>query len=78
MLITETITINTHDYLHNYSDAGFYIEREGVYYADAIDPINSGRTYTETNIPIPSDSGEEDGDEAAYAEAGKILMGVIE
>ena len=77
MLITETITINTHDYLHNYSDAGFYIEREGVYYADAIDPINSGRVYTETDIPSP-DSGEEDGDEAAYAEAGKILMGVIE
>lgn len=81
MLVTETIKINDHDYLHNYSDAGYLIEREGIYYADAIDPINSGRVYTETDIPIP-DSGEEDGDgdgdEAAYAEAGKILMGVIE
>ena len=76
MLVTETIRIRETDFLHNYSDAGFYIERDEVLYEDAIDPIDSGRTYTETDIPIPGSEGEDD--EEAYAEAGKILMGVIE
>ena len=76
MLVTETITKGGKEYLHNYSDAGFYIERDEVLYADAIDPIDSGRTYAETDIPIDPDSEKEE--EAAYAEAGKILMGVIE
>ncbi len=76
MVVTETITKDGKEYLHNYSDAGYFIERDEVLYADAIDPIDSGRVYTETDIPIDPDSGEED--EAAYAEAGKIMMGVIE
>lgn len=36
-----------------YSDANFYIERDGVQYEEAIDPEDSGRVYTETDIPIP-------------------------
>lgn len=47
MIVTETVTINGKKYKHNYSDAGFYIERDGVQYADAIDPLDSGRVYTE-------------------------------
>jgi hypothetical protein len=35
------------------SDGGFYIERDGNRYSVAIDPENSGRTYTETDTPIP-------------------------
>ena len=47
MIITETIVINNIEYLHTYSDLGFKIERDGVAYDDAIDPIDSNRTYTE-------------------------------
>lgn len=76
MLITETIIINNHEYTHNYSDAGFYIERDEILYADAIDPLNMGRVYTETDIPIEED--EVENEDAAYAEAGRIMMGVDE
>lgn len=34
-----------------YSDLGVQIEREGVQYAEAIDPAGLGREYTETDIP---------------------------
>ena len=61
--------------IRTFSDSGVLIH--GGYpegdYAEAIDPIDSGRTYTETDIPI-----EQSEDEAEqYAEAGRILMGVI-
>lgn len=49
MVITETITIRNKEYLHNYSDAGFYIIRDGIKYADAIDAIGSDRVYEETD-----------------------------
>ena len=52
MIKTETITIGGKQFTHTYSTAGCYIERDGEHYADAIDPIDSGRTYTETDIPI--------------------------
>lgn len=74
MLVTETRTIKDREYTYNYSDAGFYIERDGIMYAEAYDPIDSGRVYTETDTPIePAEDTE-----AEYAEAGKILMGVNE
>lgn len=76
MLITETRNINGTDFLYNASDAGFYIENtNGVRYEEAYDPINSGRVYTETDTPIEHDEPDEN---AAYAEAGRILMGVNE
>ena len=28
------------------------IEINGVQYDDAVDPVNSGRVYTETNVPV--------------------------
>ena len=48
MVITETITLNGTEYIRNYSDEGFYIERDGVKYSEAIDPIGYDRHYTET------------------------------
>lgn len=36
-----------------YSDEGFYVERDGVRYAEAVDPAELGRTYTETDELIP-------------------------
>ena len=39
-------------YDYTYSDAGFMIERDGARYSEAIDPLDSGRVYTETDEPI--------------------------
>lgn len=36
--------------VRTYSDKGYMIERDGVVYEEAIDPENSGRTYTETEM----------------------------
>ena len=58
MIKTERITIGENQYIKSYSDSGVYIhggEPESDY-SEAIDPADSGRTYTETDIPIESDS----------------------
>lgn len=55
MIKTETVEINGTSYLHTYSDSGYMIEREGVQYGDAIDPIDSGRVYAETDKKIESE-----------------------
>lgn len=53
MIITEKITIDEREFVKNYSDSGFMIERDGVQYSDAIDPIEfEDRVYTETDIKI--------------------------
>ena len=51
MIHTETITLNGVQYDRTYSDT-YYIERDGAQYAEAVDPLNSGRQYTETDIPL--------------------------
>ena len=53
MIQTETMTVGTRRLVRTYSDAGYYIERDGVRYEEAVDPVDSGRTYTETEEPIP-------------------------
>lgn len=60
MIVTETITVNDRLYQHTYSDKGFCVVRDGVQYDEAIDPIDSGRTYTETDIPILTDTANEE------------------
>lgn len=35
-----------------YSDAGMMIERDGVRYSEAVDPLDAWRVYTETDEPI--------------------------
>ena len=52
MIITETVNIRGTDFVRNYSDNGFYIERDGIQYEEAIDPEGFNRAYTETNVPI--------------------------
>ena len=69
MIVKEIVTINGIQYDHTYSNAGFMIERDGVLYADAIDPLNSGRVYTETDIPIEPDEPEEEATTEDYLEA---------
>ena len=55
MIVKENIEISGKDFVKQYSDNGFYIERDGVQYSEAIDPSEFGRTYTETDIPIDID-----------------------
>lgn len=59
MIITETIIINNTEYLHTYSDLGYQVERDGIKYGDAIDPIDSGRTYTEVVLEDEDISAED-------------------
>lgn len=72
MIKTENITINDRMLTRTYSDSGYYIQRDGVRYAEAIDPAGSGRTYTETDDLIESDPDK------IKAAAYDILMGVAE
>lgn len=59
MIITETITINDTEYLHTYSDLGYQVKRDGIQYDDAIDPIDSGRTYIEVVVEDKDISNED-------------------
>ena len=58
MIKTESITINDKEFIRTYSDNGMMIHGgfPEADYEEAIDPADSGRTYTETDIPIESDS----------------------
>lgn len=67
MIISETIKMNDKNFTRTYSDAGFYIERNGVHYAEAVDMLGSGKEYTETGILINSEPETVDGKLAAVA-----------
>lgn len=58
MIIQTTKVINGVIYDYAYSDSGYMIERDGVRYSEAVDPLNSGRVYTETDelIEIKTDN----------------------
>ena len=73
MIQTENIIINGRHLTSTYSDSGYYIQRDGVRYAEAIDPEDSGRTYTETDVPIEGAATTEMEEKAA---AYDILTGV--
>ena len=52
MIIKEIISVNGKDFERTYSDRGMKIERDGVCYDEAIDPMGSGREYVETDTPV--------------------------
>jgi hypothetical protein len=49
MIKTEQIVINNRVFIRTYSDSGYLVERDGVCYSEAIDPVEFERTYTETD-----------------------------
>lgn len=63
MIKTETITIGEKTFIRTYSDKGMMIHggMPEADYAEALDPAELGRTYTETDIPI--EEGESDAEE---------------
>ena len=59
MIIQTTKEINGVVYDYAYSDSGYMIERDGARYSEAVDPLDSGRLYTETDEPINGGTKEE-------------------
>lgn len=70
MLCTETIEMKGRQFVRTYSDSGYMVERDGIRYAEAIDPAEYGRTYTETDEPAYADEATADDYQAALAEMG--------
>lgn len=58
----------------SYSDQGFYLIQDGTdaIYDIAIDPEDSGRTYTETNDPIENQDATIEDYEAALHDLGVL------
>lgn len=48
MIITEIVTINGRQFIYTHSDDNMKIERDGIEYDEAYDPIDTGRIYAET------------------------------
>ena len=71
MIIQTIKEINGVVYDYAYSDSGYMIERDGVRYSEAVDPLDSGRVYTETDEPVEIGTG--DATEEDYKAALKIL-----
>jgi hypothetical protein len=63
---TDKIMINETEFIITYSDAGFFVERDGILYGEAIDLIEFAeeRKYTESAEYIISEATEEDYQEA--------------
>ena len=77
MIIQTKKEINGVMYDYAYSDSGFMIERDGVRYSEAVDPLNSGMVYTETEEPIDVGTDEATAEEQDISaeEALEILLG---
>ena len=70
MIKTESFFIGDKEFTRTYSDSGMMIHGgvpEGDY-TEATDPVEFGRTYTETDIPIEEDEVDD-------REALSILLG---
>lgn len=76
MIITEKVAIRNRDFIRTYSDEGRYVVRDGVSYSEAIDPIGTGRVYTEGDI-MPEEVTDMTEVEAK-AKAYDILVGEAE
>ena len=74
MIKTEVITINGRTFVRTYSDANRMIQQDGTgaVYAEAVDPVGSGRTYTETEEEIATAT-----DDADYKTAFEIITGGV-
>ena len=71
MIVQTTKEINGVVYDYAYSDSGYMIERDGVRYSEAVDPINSVRLSTESDEP--SDVGTREETVEDYKAALQIL-----
>ena len=74
MIKTETVTMNNRTFVRTYSDANLMIKQDGTgaVYSEAYDPADSGRTYTETEEEIATET-----DDADYKTAFEIITGGV-
>lgn len=70
MIQIEIVTINGREFTHTYSDSGYKVERDGIQYDDAIDPVDLERKYTETDILIDGEEATEEDYLEALARLG--------
>lgn len=56
MVKSEIIDINGKQYRRTYSDSGYYIERDGMKFSEAIDFLGADFVYTETNTKMEEDT----------------------
>lgn len=68
MIYTEDVSVNGRVFVRTCSDA-YTIERDGVEYDEAIDPVDSGRVYTETENLLPPPDVEDNVTEEDYIDA---------
>lgn len=52
MIQFATMTVGDKQFIRTWSDKSLMIERDGTLYEEAIDPIDSGRIYTESHQSI--------------------------
>lgn len=77
-VVFDIVYLDDVPYKKTYSDKGFMIRQDstGVEYAEAIDPYDTNRTYTETNIPIePIENEEVPSNQTELEEIARILLG---
>lgn len=71
MIVTESFTnFDGRTLVRTYSDEGRYVIRDGQQFEEAVDPPDTGRTYTEGDLIPQSDISAE--------EALDIITGVVE
>ena len=70
MIVQTTQEINGVVYAYTYSDSGFMIERDGVEYSEAIDPIDTDRMYEESTTPLADEEATAEDYRASLAELG--------
>lgn len=77
MIKTENIYVNGRALVRIYSDANRMIRQDGTgnIYSEAVDPLNSGRTYTETDTPIEQTEDDRVAQLEEDSAALKIILG---
>ena len=77
MIKIETITINGRTLVRTYSDSNRMIcqDSTGNIYSEAVDPVGSGRTYTETDTPIEQTEDDRVAQLEEDSAALKIILG---
>lgn len=77
MIATENITIGGRELVRSYSDANLMIRQDstGNIYSEAVDPVGSGRTYTETDTPIEQTEDDRVAQLEEDSAALKIILG---
>lgn len=77
-VISETVTIAKKQYRKTYSDSGYYIERDGMQFSEAVDVLGADFIYTETDIPIETDTTAIEARLSALEETTEITASAVE